>query len=185
MAQFLDPKLIPAAKEKLKSGKTKQETFEELLSEFDIEPKRLARTIRFLPTEEKRTKYRLLGTLTLILFLGIGVWEIFLLYQKEVNMNQFYILFVATLVVSYGMIKMNPVFFSAAGFFGAGRLLIIALNLFDGNFSIQNEFILVQLIASPIIFVLGFYLRTKLDSRYVTDTRADLLDTNGGITFPD
>lgn len=185
MARLLDPKLLNAAKKKLDSGKSKQDTFEELLNEFDEAPLQIAKTIRFMPTSAKRKKYFPLSVLTSILLLSLVIIETIITVENGHPFSKQFIIFTAiTLFIIYGMLKSNAAFHSGAGFLGASRLLIFGLHLYHNSVSV-NWFVIFELTISILICALGFYLRTKLDSRFIIESESEIIDSTKGIKFPD
>lgn len=60
------------AEQKIQEGKSHQETFEELKEETKVNPVKIAKIVRYIPTLKNREKYKSAQTL-LIVFLGITI----------------------------------------------------------------------------------------------------------------
>jgi hypothetical protein len=184
MPKILDPNIISSAKEKLNAGQSKQNTFEELVNEFDAEAIEIAKNIRFIPIPAKLKKYKSYSILLSSLLIGLVSFEAgSLIYVGAAINSQFAFFSGISIIIAIGIVRGNVGFHSAAGFFGGARLLIAGLHLFDKGKI--NGILTIEIVLGLAIFILGFYLRTKLDSRYVIDPSPEVVDKTKGITFPD
>jgi hypothetical protein len=115
----------------------------------------------------------------------ISIETYFFIQNGSEISKQYIISIIFSIIIIVGMLKANAAFCSGAGFFGAARLFIFCLLFFLGdNVSITLMF-LFEVIVSSSILILGFYLRTKLDSRYTVESEPEIIDSTDGISFPD
>ena len=77
----MNPKIVARAKELLKQGKSRQETFDVLKEEHKL-AKDVAETLNYLPAKRSIRKYRPLGIAQAVLLWILGTWVVFSGYSE-------------------------------------------------------------------------------------------------------
>jgi len=171
--------LIQSVKEKLDSGKTKQQAFDEIASLKQNRKHEIAIAIRDYPTLQSRKKYLKINNLIIILLsisaLLISVIPYFLFKNKTTNDIAGDVLIVLIyILLIYGIKICNKVAISGALFISFVAIFNSFSKIFDEKTDInQIIYLSIIIVISISIMVLCSYLYPKYFSGYNIKQRKD------------
>tara|TARA_B110000211_G_C13846582_1_gene450301 strand:+ start:68 stop:640 length:573 start_codon:yes stop_codon:yes gene_type:complete len=160
-----------AAEEKIKSGKTRQESFTEIKAEATkMKAEDIAKIIRYIPTLDSRNKYKTPHTILLIL-LGISILfkmiaGLPIVLEKGINwLPIIFLLPIINIVLTYGVATYKGQFYKYIGIFTAISLVNGLKEIIGVDF---DSLLLIDFSLAGGLIGLGFYLNSKMTSDFKT-----------------
>jgi len=158
--------LLDSARDKLNSGRGKQEVFKELSAEFPYKPREVARLLRFLPTLEMKRKYRYWHITVMASFIFLFAMQagyyVAGIYGEVSTLNVFLLCLFSFVTIS-GMNRYSGLFYLNAA--------ILAFLHFIQLFSLENFAgvtlpLIIEMLLSAIVICSGVFLRVVMESRF-------------------
>lgn len=158
------------AEQKIKEGKSRQVTFEELKEESKNKSEEIAKIVRFIPTLENRQKFKTAQT---ILLVALGITILFkmlaglpIVIEKGINwLPIIFLMPIINIALTYGVATYKGQYYRLVGIFTILGLLRSLRDIIGTTF---EPLILIDLGIAGVLIGLGFYLNSKMVSEYQT-----------------
>ncbi len=165
-----EKELKKLAEQKIKEGKSRQETFEELREESKDKSEKIAKIVRFIPTLENREKYKTAQIILLVTLVITILSKILtgLSIVIEMGINWLPVMFlipILNMVLTYGVAKYKGQYYRLVGIFTILGLIRSLKGVLGTTF---EPLVFIDLCIAAVLIGLGFYLNAKMVSEYQT-----------------
>ncbi len=156
------------AKEYIKEGKNHQETFDAVYAEIKEQPETIAKIVRYVPTLEKRWKYKNWRAALIIILIVATFLQLLggLLLSLDRGAQFLPIILLAPaikIILVYGIVNHRSDYYKASAFLGLIGV-VRALPELSSNF--PDPWLLINLSIVAISIGISFYLHTKMVATY-------------------
>ncbi len=162
--------LTKSAEQKIKEGKSRQETFEELKEESKNKSEEIAKIVRFIPTLENRQKYKAAQIILIVLLSVTILFKMFagipIIIENGIKWWPIiFLLPIINIALTYGIVTYKGQYYQFVGIFTILGLLRSFQNISGTTF---DTLILVDVGITGGLIGLGFYLNSKMVSEHKT-----------------
>jgi len=156
-------------KQSLLSGKTKQETFEELEMTSEFPPEKLARIIRGIPTLQARKKHKTLNIILITLLSLTILFKVLAGIPIVVENGIKWIPILFLLPIINIILLVGVATYSQGGYKAVAILTILGVLQTFGKMWGEpfDPFILIDFVVAAGLITLGFYLNSKFFPEYL------------------
>ncbi len=156
------------AEQKIKEGKTRQQTYEEIKKDSKEKSEVIAKIVRFIPTLENREKYKIPHTILIMVCLLTIIFKMLagipIVIERGINWLPIIFLFpIINIIFTYGLITYKGQYYRLVAIFTIIGLLRSLQYIFGSPF---EPLIVLELAIALTLTGLGFFLNKRMVSEH-------------------